>query len=541
MNLRNALRLARIFSLSASRAKSNDGGSPEGLASRSVTNLIASPIAFVLAAVFTCLVLGPKMDTFILQVLALQFSVFMPAFTMFMSMVYSLMTEFSKSGEATSSDIVNWLPIQAGDFVAGSVLTTLYFVSPMASLLIGVAFGLSFLAGSLGIWVVGAFVSVLGCILGALALEIARGALNRVSGAFSGVGGQGTVILRMVLSVAIIVAISMMFNFSMMMRVVAWFSSGLAGIRFVPVLWPSMIVLEQASGNTYGAAIYACLSGLLLFAVYIASVRVRELYWAPAPVSLKMKPVRMSRSRGFLGTLGFDSGEAAVIRKDLKSLLRRREMAAILAIPVMVLLMGFMGTPIDVLMDPSAPYESKSTFLFQCAFAVLVLELQLALNAVGQEREEFLNLLSAPMDAGQLLKGKASSALLPALPVLALLSALVSLLASMDAVTLIALILLGGTLLAAVTTVELAVGARYAIFTSGGRTRFVTQEGTIIGMLLGMATVGASLSPLALHYILGYVGILIAYVLTLGTTLVVEYVGLRAARYELEKLYEYNY
>jgi hypothetical protein len=200
-----------------------------------------------------------------------------------------------------------------------------------------------------------------------------------------------------------------------------------------------------------------------------------------------------------------------------------------------------MGMPIDVLMDPSAPYESKSTFLFQCAFAVLVLELQLALSAVGQEREEFMNLLSAPMDSGQLLKAKASSALLPALPVLAILSGLVNLLASMDAVTMTALILLGGTLLMAVTTVELAVGARYAIFTSSGRARFVTQEGTIIGMLLGMATVGASLSPLALHFILEYVSIPFAYVLTLGTTLVVAYVGLRVARYELEKLYEYNF
>ena len=541
MNLSNALRLARIFCLSASRAKSNEGGSPQGLASRPVTNLIASPIAFTLSAAFTCLVLGPKMDASILQVLALQFSVFMPAFTMFMSMVYSLMTEFSKSGEATSTDIVNWLPIQAGDFVAGSVLTTLYFVSPMASLFIGFAFGLAFQAGSLSIWGVGAVVSVLGCVLGALALEIARGALNRASGAFSGVGGQRAVILRMVLSVAIIVAVSMMFNFSMMMRFVAWFSSGLAGIRFVPILWPSMIVLEQASGNASGAAVYACLSGLLLIAVYLASVRVRELYWAPAPVSLKMKPMRISRSRGLLGALGFDSGEAAVIRKDLKSLLRRREMAAILAIPVMVLLMGFMGTPIGVLMDPSAPLESKSTFLFQCAFAVLVLELQLALNAVGQEREELMNILSAPMDAGRLLKAKAASVLLPALPVLAILSAIVGLLASMDAVTMIALTLLGGTLLGAVSTVELAVGARYAIFTSSGRTRFVTQEGTIIGMLLGMATVGASLSPFALHYILGYVGIPIAFVLTLALTLIIAGVGLRVARRELNKLYEYNY
>ncbi len=538
MNPRNALRLAWIFSLSASRAKRTGGGSPEGLAKRPVTNLYASPIAFALAAAFTYLVLGPSMEAFILNVLAFQFCVFMPAFTMFISMVYSLMTEFSKPGESASTDIVNWLPIQAGDFVAGSALTTIYFVSPMASLFIGFAFGLALLAGSLGTWALGAAVSVLGCLLGALALEIARGAMNRVSGAFSKAGGQSAVVLRMVLSVTLIVAISMMFNVSMMMRVVAWFSSGLEGIRFVPVLWPSMIVLEQVSGNMPGAVVYSALSGLLLVFIYITSVKVREMYWAPGPVSLKMKPVRISRSRG---SLGFDSEEAALIRKDLKSLLRRREMASILAVPVMIVLMGFLGTPLAVLMDPTAPLGSKTSFLLQCAMAVLVLELQLSINAVGQEREAFMNLLAAPIDPGRLLKAKVGSALIPALPVLVILSAIVGLVTSMDAVSMIAITLLGLTLLAAVASMELTVGTRYAIFTSDGRTRFVSQEGHIVGLLLCMVTVGVSLSPLALHYMLGYVGIQIAFVLTIALTLGVASVGLKVAHEELEKLYGLNY
>ena len=55
MNLRNALRLAWIFSLSASRAKRAKGGSPEGLARKPVTNLIASPVTFALTAAFAFL------------------------------------------------------------------------------------------------------------------------------------------------------------------------------------------------------------------------------------------------------------------------------------------------------------------------------------------------------------------------------------------------------------------------------------------------------------------------------------------------------
>jgi len=539
VNPRNALRLARIFCLSAARAKRTRGGSPEGLAKRPVTNLYMSLVSFSLVAIFVYIVLGTKMEAMTLHLLASQLNVFLPAFTVFMSMVYSLMTEFSVSSETASTDIVNWLPVQAVDFVSGSALTTIYFVSPMVSILLGVAFGLSFRAGSLDIWALSAALGVLGCFLGALALEIVRGAMNRASGAFSGMRGQGAVILRMVLSVAIIVMISMMFNFSMMMRVVGWFSSGVEGIRYVPVFWPSMIVLKQSSGDQTGSLVYSALSGFLLVAVYYAGVRVREMYWAPAPVSLKLRPVRMSRPRR--GLLIFDSGEAALIRKDLKSLLRRREMMSyLLAIPVMVVLMGLLGTPPGVLMDSSVPLEAKTTFLLQCAMGIVVLTLQISLSAFGQEREAFMTLLASPIDVSRLLRAKAVAALIPALPALVIFAALFSYLAAVDAVTAGALIAVGLTMLIAVSSVELAVGARFAVFTSDGRANFVTQEGRLIGLLICTATVGVASSPLALHFLWGRVSMPVSLVLTVAVATALAMVGFRAARGELKNLYEYG-
>jgi len=144
------------------------------------------------------------------------------------------------------------------------------------------------------------------------------------------------------------------------------------------------------------------------------------------------------------------------------------------------------------------------------------------------------------MDAGRLLRAKAASALLPATPALAVFIALVGIITPIDPVSLIAIMPLGFVLLVAVASMELAVGAKYAVFTSEGRSRFVTQEGTIIGLLMGVVTVGASLSPLALHYTLGYVGAPIAYALTLALTLIIAGVCLMAARVEMGKLYEYD-
>jgi len=481
------------------------------------------------------------MEAPVLQLLASQLNVFLPAFTVFMSMVYSLMTEFSVSSETVSTDMVNWLPVRAGDFVVGSALATVYFISPMVSILLGVVLGFSFRAGSMDIWALSALLGVLGCFLGALALEIVRGAMNSASGAFSGMKGQGAVILRMVLSVSIIVVISMMFNFSMMIKVVDWFSSGVEGIRFVPVFWPSMVVLKLSSGDLAGTLVYSAMSALLLVAIYYMGVRVREMYWVPVPVSLKLRPVRVSRSSGLLGYLGFGSGEASLIRKDLKSLLRRREMSYLLAVPVMFVLMGLLGTPPDVLMDPSVPLEDKTTFLFQCAMGIIILTHQIALNAVGQERESFMTLLAAPINASQLLRAKAAAAFIPALPALGVFVVLFSHLTGADALASGALIVVGLTVLIAVSSVELAVGARFAMFTVDGRSNFVTQEGRLIGLLLCAITVGVVSSPLALHFLWDRLSIPASFILTVAVTIAMAMVGFRAARGELERLYEYNY
>ena len=541
MNPRNALRLARIFSLSAARAKRARGGEPGDLERNPVTNIYMSLAAFAMTAAFVYFVMGDKIEAATLEALASQLMVFLPAFTVFMSMVYSLMTEFSVSGETASTDMVNWLPVQAGDFVMGSALTTLYFVSPMVSLIFGISFGASALTGSLGIWALSAFLGALGCLLGALVLEMVRGAMNRISGAFSGARGQGGVLLRMILSVGVIVAFSMVFNFTMMMRVVTWFSDSIEGIRIIPLFWPSMIVLKHASGDQAGALLYSGLSGLLLLTVYHASVVVRRRFWAPTPVSMRLKSAKGSRPKGRSGFMGLPPLEAALIRKDLKSLLRRKEMSYLLAIPVMVILMGLVATPPGVLLDASVPFEDKTSFLYQCAMAVAVLVLQISLNAFGQEGEAFMNLVAAPVDASRMLRAKFAAAMMPALPVFALFAAFFSFLSGAGTTTITILTLMCVAILAAVSSVELALGARYANFSSVGRTRFVAQEGRLMGLLLGAVTIGVSASPLYLLYMRDYMGLPAAALLSLVLALVVTGGGFKAARGELERLYEYDY
>jgi hypothetical protein len=203
--------------------------------------------------------------------------------------------------------------------------------------------------------------------------------------------------------------------------------------------------------------------------------------------------------------------------------------------------MGLIGTPPNVLLNASTPFEAKTTFLYQCAMAVIVLVFQTSLIAFGQEGEAFVNLVAAPLDAGQMLRAKFAAAFIPVLPVFALFAGLFSYIAVVDAMTVAVLIVVGLIILMAVLSVELSVDIKYATFNSVGRTRFVTQEGRLIGFLLCMASVGVLASPLALHYLWGYINLSLACTLTLVLALGLTGGGFKVAHGELEKLYESNY
>jgi hypothetical protein len=199
--------------------------------------------------------------------------------------------------------------------------------------------------------------------------------------------------------------------------------------------------------------------------------------------------------------------------------------------------MGLIGTPPNILMNASTPFEAKTTFLYQCAMAVIVLVLQTSLIAIGQEGEAFVNLMVSPLDAGQLLRAKFAAAFIPVLPVFTLFAGLFSYFARADVMTVAVVFVVGLVMLMAVSSIQLAVGIKYATFNSSGRTRFVTQEGRLISFLICMASVGIIASPLALHYLWGYINLSLACILTLVLTLGLTGGGFKVAHGELEKLY----
>lgn len=543
MNLKTALRLAKVIALSSTRSGKARSQTPRGFAKSPVLNLLVSAVLFPLVCLLTrSFVSGPGMDASFLAILYTQITIFIPSFMTFLSMMYSFMFELSQSSSAASTDMVNWLPITVGEFVLGSSLTTMYFVSPLVSAFLGASLGLAMVTGMFSLWVLSGLLGLLGCFLGAFGLEVVRALLNRTTSALSRWGGQSVLMIRMFLSVLLFAAFYVITNVNVLTKIVGWFAGSIRGAWIVPLLWPSLSIMSHIQGDPIGTLAYSILSLLLTSSFFWLGVVLRARYWAPVPVTVRLKPATKSVSgRGLLGGLGFTSAEAALIRKDLRSLVRRREMVSLLAMPTMFFLMAVINSGPNVLWDPASSFMKKLGFLIQMGMGVTFFAAYVALSGMGQEGKSFSNLQMAPLGAPNVTRAKAAAGLLPSMAGFAVIMALYLTFVRGKWETAIAITAVGLSLLVEASLLGVAVGSRFPDFREVPRARFVTFEGTILGLIaIGLASM-VTIAPIYLGDVVlsGALSLTAATAASLAIASAISYLGYRAAVSGIERLFSH--
>ncbi len=181
MNFKIILHFAKILALSSVRAKRAKGSVPTGFAKSPKVNLIVGLAAFPVAAFLVINFAGVFLEDLSASVFMLQVSIFLPSLMTLAAIMYGMLFEFSQSSSVGSSDVINWLPIRAVDFVLASVISMLYFLAPLLGIIFGVTFGLSLSTNMLDVGLFSVVVSTLGLFFGVFILEIIRAITNRVS------------------------------------------------------------------------------------------------------------------------------------------------------------------------------------------------------------------------------------------------------------------------------------------------------------------------------------------------------------------------
>lgn len=484
MDLRRVYRLAWV--LVASQLRSGRSGSdPTSLWGRPSLLALVDAVALAVVALLADAAANAiaRVDAAALAFVAPLLLAFLPLFALGIVLVAGVMFELSTTTRFSTSDAANWLPLSPVEYVVASASAAAYSYSTILAVGLGVGLGLALVTGLVAAFLLAAVLSVLSLLLGGLLIEMLRASTQRLSTVVARRTGRATLVLRILLFLVVILAFQSAFNPIFLLDLLR----GYAGIgpygALVPLLWAPRSVQAFLDGDLLLSGALAALDLLLIGLAVWAAVGLRVRFWVPVAAELRLEEHRYAAPHPLLRRLGLTPREASLVSKDLKGLVRRRELLPILVTPLVIALFSAFSSVGTGGVGPGSALGVGILVAWIPGFFALLL----ASASFGQERRSIQMLFALPLPPSSVFRAKLAVALLPAVVFGGLFWAIaegLERLPALGAVVLLAIVLglapIGAFL-------GLGAAARWSDFQERPRPQFVRPL-PMLGMLfLGMA------------------------------------------------------
>ncbi len=438
-----------------------------------------------------------------------------------MVLLPGILFELSVSSKFASSDTVNWLPVTQSEYATASSLSVAYIYSVAPSIVLGFTLPISIGRGLAPVWADMFVVGIVSLFLGSVLVEILRAAINRVSSVVMKRARKGALLLRLVVTVLVIVVFQFVFNFIFLLQIISGFSSIVGSVQVIPIFWASLSVKYLITGDASLSLLF--LVGTLGFTLAMLSTaaKVRARYWVPVPITVAVtnaeyKPVETD----LYSRLGFSAMERAIIRKDLKGLVRRRELIQFFAIPVVF-------TVVILFQNSVVPQEGQTAPGFALTFPIFfvssIFSLMISSISFGQEGKSVINIYSLPISPDGLLRAKAFVSLSLSLSTTIILFVAILLLKGVGGTDALVILVTGVVLTTQGNFIGLGFGTRYPDFQERPRPRFVEPIAIILAIVLGLSLTLVGAIPIILNAVLPSVGrwyyYLVAFSLTFSVAI----------------------
>ena len=410
---------------------------------------------------------------------------FLPLVAVGVVLVAGVMFELTTTAKFAASDAANWLPITPAEYVTGSSLAIAYTYSPAVAVVLGGLLALAISGGILAIYLATVLLTVLGLFEGAVLIEMVRAATQRASAVGAGRRGQVTLILRALLLIVVILALQLAFNPVFLLDIAQRLSVVSVVSAVVPFFWATEALAQGVGGHlVLGAAFALGELAFVAFLVYVAG-ELRVRYWVPSSTEIQLEEHRYAARNPLLALFGLSAAESALVSKDLRGLVRRREMLPTLVVPIVLMIL--------VVAEGSA-FGSFVSVLW-VGWVAGFFALLIAGTSVGQERHALQVLFACPLSAGNLVRAKAAFVLLPSLVVAVALSLLVGIYFRLAPGPFLGVLVLVASASVVLTFWGLAFASRFSDFQDRPRPQFL-RTGAMLGATgSGMVVLFAILLP----------------------------------------------
>ena len=484
MNLRLVFKFASILCLSSARARSRKP--------KSLKNLIYISVALALAAAMLSYFIGlnlPKNPT-VMQTIV-RFISLLPLLTLAIVLYYGLVFELYSGYSQSSIHAANWLPITPAEYVMASSLSTIFFTLPILLSLLGGLLTLSLALGLIFIYTFAAVISILSAFMGGVFVEILKTLIEKAAASISQRSGKLTLPLRLTVTILIVMAFACIGNTGALISSLGTISEIMEAGWMIPIFWPSLAIMQLAQSSPLPAIGFTVTTIILLGAIFEAGVYLRGKYWVPVEPTIRLGTGRYAPRKGLLRRLGLSPAETAVARKEFKTFFRRRDTVELLALPIIFiavpLIYGWQRT-----MDPL-------NLLAQTLIGCTLFWILASSTSIGREKEGFANLLIAPIDPREILKGKFIASIIFSIAPTTIILLTISLILRLRLETMLALLAAGYIGIIETTAIGLVFGSRYPDFTTAPRARSITRMGLLLSMVTSVVAVALTWSPLIVY------------------------------------------
>ena len=434
------------------------------------------------------------------RTLSIQALIVLPVILTSAVLLAGILFELGQTTSLSTSEAVNWLPVSPNEYIVASSFSLEFAYSPFLSISFGVAIPLALRLGML--WVVPFFVaiSLLAYVWGAVLVEALRAVMNRLSSGLYKKSGRFGVILRIVLVVVLLVAVQIAFNPYILYIALSSIVNGVNLAWFVPVIWPSVAVASYLVPDAVRTTAFSLLSLLFTLVIFEGAARLRAKYWSPVPVTIRVSTstVYVPKAESFWW---LDPTAFALALKELRSLVRRRDMARFLAIPVLVVVASFLPVLTSGANSKTALSGVSLVLLGETSFIIPMI---LSSISIGQEGKSIANIYMLPISADELVKGKLFISWVMSGVAVLVIALLLQFLAPVTVLVFLA------TLVAVVFNVfteayvGLGAGSRYPNFAVGPRARYLSVTGFIIAFIIGGLSTLATFAPVLVYLATGF-------------------------------------
>ncbi len=411
--------------------------------------------------------------------------VILPAIILGIILLMGLVLEVSSGAQFASSDTVNWLPVTAGEYVTASALSLFLYYSVIPVVALSATFSLSVVFGLGTAWVVAAILSVFSIIVASSVLEILRAILNRFSSSFYKRGGKAAIVLRIVSGVLILVVFQSLFYPSVYEHFLGVITPTFGPTWFVPVLWASVSVTSVISGNSETAALFGLLTVVLAAVLFSVAIFARAKYWVPMQPSITISSTAYSPRASFASVI-LDQVELAIAKKDVRGLLRRREMTRLLAMPFVFLVISFLSL-------------GSGGFSFTSYFGLFIVALPtlfIAISGIGAEGKAIINLYQTPVNTKDFVIGKSITPIIFGSIFAGLIYLVVAIFTRTGSFQIVVFFLAAIGIAFEMAFLGTLIGLRFPNFSESPRAQFISQSGSLIAVPAAAIVGGLSLSPL---------------------------------------------